>query len=43
MNNFFQYEFIRWIKSGGFGNIFLAKEVSSNKEYAIKEIDVKNL
>ena len=41
-NNFNQYEFIKAIKSGGFGNIFLAKEVSSNKEYAIKEIDVKN-
>ena len=41
-NNFNQYEFIKAIKSGGFGNIFLVKEVSSNEEYAIKEIDVTN-
>ena len=41
-NNYYQYEFIKWIKSGGFGKVFLAKEVSSNKEYAIKEISVKN-
>ena len=41
-NNFYQYEFIKWIKSGGFGKVFLAKEVSSNKEFAIKEISVQN-
>ena len=41
-NNFFQYEFIRWIKSGGFGKIFLAREISSNEEYAIKELNVQN-
>ena len=41
-NNFNKYEFIKAIKSGGFGNIFLVKEVSSNEEYAIKEIDVTN-
>ena len=41
-NNFYQYEFIRWIKSGGFGNIYLAKEVDSNKDFAVKEISVKN-
>ena len=41
-NNFYQYEFIKWIKSGGFGKVFLAKEVATNKEYAIKEISVKN-
>ena len=41
-NNFYQYECIKWIKSGGFGKVFLAKEVSSNKEFAIKEISVQN-
>ena len=41
-NNYYQYEFIKWIKSGGFGKVFLAKEVSSNKEYAIKEISTQN-
>ena len=41
-NNFYQYEFIRPIKSGGFGNIFLAKEIGTNEEYAVKEINVQN-
>ncbi len=40
-NNFFQYDFIRSIKSGGFGKIFLAKEVSNGQEVAIKEISMK--
>ena len=42
INNFNQYEFIRPIKSGGFGNIFLAKEIGTNDEYAVKEINVQN-
>ena len=41
-NNYYQYEFIKWIKSGGFGKVFLAKEITSNKEYAIKEISTQN-
>ena len=41
-NNFYQYEFIKSIKSGGFGKVFLAREVTSNKEYAIKEISTQN-
>ena len=41
-NNFYQYEFIRPIKSGGFGNIFLAREIGTNEEYAVKEINVQN-
>ena len=41
-NNYYQYEFIKWIKSGGFGKVFLAKEVSTNIEYAIKEISTQN-
>ena len=40
-NNYYQYEFIRWIKSGGFGHIFLAKEIGTNEEYAVKEINVQ--
>ena len=34
-----QYKFIRWIKSGGYGQVFLSKHVYTNKEYAIKQID----
>ena len=41
-NNFYQYEFIKWIKSGGFGSIFLAREISTKEEYAIKEINVQS-
>ena len=41
-NNYYQYEFIKWIKSGGFGKVFLAKEITTNKEYAIKEISTQN-
>ena len=41
-NNYYQYDFIKWIKSGGFGKVFLAREVSSNKEYAIKQISIQN-
>ena len=41
-NNYNQYEFIKWIKSGGFGKVFLAKEISTNKEFAIKEISIQN-
>ena len=35
-NNFYQYEFIRPIKSGGFGNIYLAREIRTNEEYTVK-------
>ena len=38
-NHFNQYKFIRWIKSGGYGQVFLSKHVYSKKEYAIKQID----
>ena len=41
-NNYYQFEFIKWIKSGGFGKVFLGRELSSNKEYAIKQISVQN-
>ena len=41
-NHFNQYQFIRWIKSGGFGQVFLAKHAYSEKEYAIKQIDTSN-
>ena len=41
-NNYNQYEFIKWIKSGGFGKVFLAREISTNKEFAIKEISIQN-
>ena len=41
-NHFYQYEFIRWIKSGGYGKVFLAKKVITEKEYAIKQIDTSN-
>jgi serine/threonine protein kinase len=38
-NHFNQYQFIKWIKSGGYGQVFLSKHVCSEKEYAIKQID----
>ena len=38
-NHFNQYEFIQWIKSGGFGQVFLSKHVYYEKQYAIKQID----
>ena len=41
-NNYYQYEFIKGIKSGGFGSIYLAREVDSKQEYAVKEINVQN-
>ena len=41
-NHYNQYEFIKWIKSGGFGKVYLAKNIINNKEYAIKKIDSSN-
>ena len=41
-NNYNQYEFLKSIKSGGFGKVFLAREISSNREFAIKEISIQN-
>ena len=41
-NHFNQYKFIRWIKSGGYGQVFLSKHVYSKKEYAIKQIDTSD-
>ena len=38
-NHFNQYQFIRWIKSGGYGQVFLANHVYTKKEYAIKQIN----
>ena len=41
-NHYHQYEFIEWIKSGGYGQVFLAKKIITEKEYAIKQIDTSN-
>ena len=41
-NHFYQYEFVKWIKSGGYGKVFLAKKIVTDKEYAIKQIDTSN-
>jgi len=38
-NYYNQYQFIRWIKSGGYGQVYLSKHVYTKKEYAIKQID----
>ena len=38
-NHLNQYKFISWIKSGGYGQVFLSKHVYTKKEYAIKQID----
>ena len=41
-NHYHQYEFINLIKTGGFGNVFLASHVITKKIYAIKQIDVSS-
>lgn len=41
-NHYHQYEFVEWIKSGGYGQVFLAKKIITEKEYAIKQIDTSN-
>ena len=41
-NHYYQYEFVRWIKSGGYGKVFLGKHVLTQAEYAIKQINIKN-
>ena len=41
-NNYYQYELIKRIKSGGFGEVFLAKEITSNNEYAVKVISTQD-
>ena len=41
-NHLNQYQFIQWIKSGGYGQVYLAKHVISEKQYAIKQIDTSN-
>ena len=41
-NHFNQYQFIKWIKSGGYGQVFLSKHVYSEKQFAIKQIDTTN-
>ena len=41
-NNYNQYHFIKNINSGGFGKVYLAREITSNIEYAIKEISTQN-
>lgn len=38
-NYFFQYQFVKWIKAGGYGEVFLARHVITKKEFAIKQID----
>ena len=41
-NHYNQYEFQKWIKSGGYGKVYLAKHIFTNKEYAIKKIDTSS-
>ena len=41
-NHYNQYQFIKWIKSGGYGQVFLSKHVFTQKQYAIKQIDITN-
>ena len=41
-NHYYQYEFIQWIKSGGYGQVYLAKKIITGKEYAIKQIDTSD-
>ena len=41
-NHLNQYIFIKWIKSGGYGQVFLTKHAYTEKQYAIKQIDISN-
>ena len=41
-NHYNQYQLIRWIKSGGYGQVFLSRHVYTQKEYAIKQIDTSD-
>ena len=41
-NFYYQYEFVNWIKSGGYGQVYLGKHVITQKEYAIKKIDTSS-
>ena len=41
-NHFYQYKFEECIKSGGYGQVYLAKHIFTNKEYAIKKIDTSS-
>ena len=41
-NHYYIYQFIKWIKSGGYGQVFLAKHLLTEKIYAIKQIDTSN-
>ena len=41
-NHYYQYEFVQWIKSGGYGQVYLAKKIITGKEYAIKQIDTSD-
>ena len=39
-NHYYKYEFIKLIKEGGYGKVFLAKNIITDKKYAIKQIDI---
>ena len=43
LNYFNEYEIIKSIKSGGYGKVYLAKDVLTNKLVAIKQSDVSEL
>ena len=41
-NHFFLYKFEGWIKSGGYGKVFLARNILTKEEVAVKQIDTSN-
>ena len=43
LNYIFEYEIIKEIKSGGYGKVYLAKQILTDKLVAIKQNDVTNL
>lgn len=38
-----EYEFLRWLKSGGYGKVYVGKHVITGHEVAIKIIDTSKL
>ena len=43
MNYVNQFEFVKYIKSGGYGKVYVALDVLTNEYVAVKKIDTTSL